>query len=259
MPLDGQRIVVTGGSGGIGAPLVQLLVDNGANVITLGRKPGETRGVQFLQADLGEEASLLRAAAAVAVSEPDVLIHLAGSQYFGTFAGQSDAELLTSYKVNLLAPAILTCAAAAAMQRRGRGHVIFAGSVFGAIPFAHFAAYSSAKAGVAALCLALKREYAGSGIRFTHAVPRAVKTAMATAQIRKFAELAGFRFDTPESVAQRLFDTVVGGHRDPGPGFPESLFMRLSAIAPGLVSRGLVGTDRKARLILALTPQSSKE
>ncbi len=114
--------------------------------------------------------------------------------------------------------------------------MIFAGSVFGAIPFAHFATYSSAKAGLAALALALSRESAGSGVTFTCAVPRAIRTRMASERIRKFAAVAGFRFDDPAAVASRLLAIIRQGSGAMGPGFPESLFMRLHGIAPSLVS-----------------------
>ena len=39
MPLDGKRIVVTGGTGGVGQPLVQGLLSRGAQVTLLGRTP----------------------------------------------------------------------------------------------------------------------------------------------------------------------------------------------------------------------------
>ena len=259
MPLEGKIVALTGGSGGIGKHLADLLRGEKADIVSIGRSPGTVEGSLSVIADLGTDDGLATASAAIAKVEPDIIVHLAGVQYFGRFADQPEQQMLAGYRVNLMAPALLTKAAMPGMLQRGSGHVLFAGSVFGGIPFAHFAAYSSAKAGLAALCAALEREYAGSGIVFTCAVPRAVSTAMATPQIRQFAAMAGFRFDDPALIARRLLAVLKAGGGKVGPGFPESLFIRLSAIAPSLVSRGLAAGDRKARKLLAASTHVQPE
>jgi short-subunit dehydrogenase len=254
MPLDGKRIVVTGGTGGVGQPLVDRLLADGASVTVMGRTaPAPTTRLAHVPADLGSENGLQAASAALASTRVDVLVHLAGEQYFGLFDQQAPDDMLRSYHVNLAAPALLSRAVLPGMKARGEGHVIFAGSVFGAIPFAHFATYSSAKAGLAALALALSRESSGSGVTFTCAVPRAIRTRMASDRIRKFAAAAGFRFDDPAAVASRLLAIIRRGSGGMGPGFPESLFMRLHGIAPSLVSAGVRGTNAKARHLLSQT------
>lgn len=259
MRLDGKRAVVTGGSGGIGTPLVALLRGEGADVTVMGRQaPAGTPG-RHVAVDLATPDGIAAACGAVTEISPHMLVCLAGAQYFGPFAEQSTADIAAAYQVNLVAPAQLAQAALAGMLTRGSGHVLFAGSVFGAVPFAHFAAYSSAKAGLAALTLALRREYAGSGVTFTCAVPRAVRTGMASDAIRRFADLAGFRFDAPEDVARRIADVLAQGGGEVAPGFPESLLMRLNAVSPGLASRALAGSDRKARQLLSRTMRSSQQ
>lgn len=259
MRLEGQRAVVTGGSGGIGTPLVTMLQAEGAQVTVIGRQASAGSTAGHVAADLASPEGLASASGAVAEIKPHMLVCLAGAQYFGPFAEQPAQEAAAAYQVNLVAPALLARAALPGMLKRGAGHVLFAGSVFGAVPFAHFAAYSSAKAGLAALALALRREYNGRGITFTCAVPRAVKTTMANDAIRRFAAVAGFRFDTPEDVARRIADVLVRGGGDVTPGFPEALLMRLNAVSPALASRALAGSDRKARLLLSQTMRSSHQ
>ena len=75
--------------------------------------------------------------------------------------------------VNLVAPARLTQAVLPGMKSRGRGQIANVGSIFGSINFAHFATYSSAKAGMRALSQSLRRELAGTGIDVTYVAPRA--------------------------------------------------------------------------------------
>ena len=259
MQLEGKRIVVTGGSGGIGAPLVGMLLAKGADVTVIGRQPHGDAAARHVMADLTADDGVAEACRAVAQASPEILVCLAGVQYFGSFAAQSATDIASAYRVNLVAPAVMANAALPGMNARKSGHILFAGSVFGAVPFAHFAAYSSAKAGLAALTQALRREYDGRGITFTCAVPRAVKTAMASDTIRRFAEVAGFRFDAPVDVAHRICDVLARGSGEVSPGFPESLLMRLNAMAPSLASRALAGSDRKARLLLSKTMRSSPE
>ena len=254
MPLSGQRVVVTGGSGGVGGPLIEGLLADGASLTVMGRTPlPPAKNLTNVHVDLGRDEGLQQAVKAVASIKPDVLVHLAGQQYFGLFESQAAEDIQQGYRVNLMAPAMLTQAALPAMKARGAGHVIFAGSVFGAIPFAHFAAYSSAKAGLAALALALERENRGSGIAFTCVVPRAIRTGMATDQIRDFAKLAKFKFDEPAAVAHRLRRIIHRGGGKLRPGFPESLFMRIHGLSPTLVSMGVSGTDAKARALFSST------
>ena len=259
MRLEGKRAVVTGGSGGIGAPLVGMLLAEGAGVTVIGRQPHGNAAADHVMADLTAEGGVEAACRAVREVAPEILVCLAGVQYFGPFAAQSAADIESAYRVNLVAPAVMANAALPGMIKRRSGHILFAGSVFGSVPFAHFAAYSSAKAGLAALTLALRREYDGHGITFTCAVPRAVKTSMASDTIRRFADVAGFRFDAPADVARRICEVLARGSGEVNPGFPESLLMRLNAMAPGLASRALAGSDRKARRLLSTTMRSPAE
>ncbi len=256
MRLEGLRIVLTGASGGIGSRLSDLLAAPDADLTVIGRSRGVSGAARFVEADLSCAKGIVAASDAVTRLSPDVLVHLAGAQRFGAFETQGALQMLRDYHVNLLAPALLTRAALPGMKERGFGHVLFAGSVFGSIPFAHFASYSSAKAGLAALATALRRECARDNVTFTLATPRAVDTAMATPAIRQFATMAGFSFDNADVVAQRLFRAIAGRRASVSPGFPESVFMRLNALAPSLVGRALARTDRKARSLLDSYPET---
>jgi NAD(P)-dependent dehydrogenase (short-subunit alcohol dehydrogenase family) len=169
--LEGKRIVLTGGAGGIGLPLARLLDDLGAHVTNVDRLPCPAAHVNWLT-DLSDDIALTQLAKTLAVETPDMLINLAGVLAFGLHEKQDPAQLALCYRINLLVPAVLAQAVAGPMRARGSGQIVNVGSVLGAIPYPWFAAYSSSKAGLAALSQALRRELDGSGVTVTHIAPR---------------------------------------------------------------------------------------
>lgn len=241
--LEGRTILVTGGAGGIGSPLVSLLRNRGAQVTTLGR--GDMPG-RHIRADLSTQAGIAHAAEQARLLAPQMLFNIAGRQYFGPVEGQRPADLLGDYLVNLVAPVTLTQAVLPTMKQRGRGHIVNVGSVFGSINFAHFAGYSSAKAGLKGFSQALRREVRGTGITVCHVAPRAVRTGFNGPLVQRFAELTGMAQDESIRVARRILAAAQAGKAETVIGWPEAFFTRLNALFPGLVDRALAGNDAKA-------------
>jgi short-subunit dehydrogenase len=242
----GEHVVVTGGSGELGGRIAAGLIAGGAEVTVMDRQPPAAAGVGFLACDLATPEGADAAAAALAAARPcDRLIHLAGVQYFGPAEAEPLDQLARTLHINLLAPMRLSQAVLPEMRRRGRGQIAFVGSIFGSIAFAHFASYSSSKAGLRAYSQALRRELAGTGVDVTYVAPRAVKTGFNSAKVLQFAKLTGMAMDDPERVAARIVEAVAARRDDVYLGFPESLFVRVNAIAPRLVDRALAASDRR--------------
>ena len=243
--LDGERIVLTGIAGGIGSLVAQRLRDAGAHVIGVDRFESELADDMMI-ADLGSFEGLTTVGNALQLCEVDGLINLAGIQYFGPFAEQSPESVWAGYVINLVAPAMLTRALMPRFKARGTGRIVNIGSVFGAIPFAHFVTYSSAKAGLKGFSDALRREYAGTDVSITHIAPRAVRTALNSPKVLAFADATKMAMDSPEHVADRIVAAVVARSRNVVIGFPESLFVRVNALMPRVVDQALAANDRKA-------------
>ena len=153
--------------------------------------------------------------------------------------------------VNLVAPARLAQAVLPGMKARKHGQIANVGSIFGSINFAHFASYSSAKAGMRALSQSLRRELAGTGVGVTYVAPRAVATPFNSAKVDEYARLTGMAVDDPDAIADRIVAAIRSDRRDVYLGFPESLFVRLNALAPGLIDGALKSNDLKARALFA--------
>lgn len=251
MRFEGQRIAVTGGAGEIGGRIVEQLLREGGAVAVLDRQPPRGLQARHIACDLADPAGLEAVAATLASERWDVLINLAGVQYFGPMEGEAPDSLRRTLAINLLAPMRLAQAVTPGMRARGGGQIVNIGSIFGSINFAHFASYSSSKAGLRAFSQALRRELAGTGVDVTYVAPRAVKTAFNTAKVLEFAALTKMAMDPPDQVAARIVDAVAARRRDVYLGFPEALFVRLNALFPTVVDRALAAADRRVAQLFA--------
>lgn len=249
MRFKDRDILVTGGSGALGRRIVEQIKREGGRVTVIARNPVD--GQNTLVGDLSTAQGLEAVAAAVAARPWDLLVNIAGVQHFGPLEQQTPEHLLASYMVNLVAPARLAQAVLPGMKSRGRGQIANVGSIFGSINFAHFATYSSAKAGMRALSQSLRRELAGTGVDVTYVAPRAVATPFNSDRVNEFARLTGMAIDDPDRIARRIAGAIRKNRRDVYLGFPESLFVRVNALAPGLIDGALKSNDLKARALFA--------
>ncbi len=251
MRFSGQKIAVTGGAGEIGGRIVDQLLREGASVTVLDRQAPKNPKAGYLECNLANPAGLESLALAMAQTPWDILINLAGVQYFGPMEGESPDSLRLTLAINLLAPMRLAQAVAPGMKARGHGQIVNIGSIFGSINFAHFASYSSSKAGLRAFSQALRRELTGTGVAVTYIAPRAVKTGFNSAKVLQFAALTKMAMDEPGHVAARIVAAIADRKHDVYLGYPEAIFVRLNAVCPALVDRALAAADRRVSQLFA--------
>lgn len=249
MQFEDRTILITGGSGALGRRVVERIEREGGRVAIVSRAP--VAGHPTLVGDLSTSQGLEAVATQAGDRSWDMLINIAGIQHFGPLEQQTPEHLLATYMVNLVAPARLTQAVLPRMKAQGRGQIANVGSIFGSINFAHFATYSSAKAGMRALSQSLRRELAGTGVGVTYIAPRAVATPLNSAKVAEYARLTGMALDDPDRIADRIVAAIRTDRRDVYLGFPESLFVRLNALAPGLIDGALKANDLKARALFS--------
>ena len=247
MGFDDKRVLLTGGAGALGTLVAKRMLSEGAHVTIVDRAEGTPLDASYLQGDLSTTAGIAAITEKIGAEPWDILVNLAGIQYFGPFAAQSTPNIEATYMVNLVAPSLIAHAVLPAMIARGRGQIVNIGSVFGSINFAHFVTYSSSKAGLAGLSQALRRELAGTGVGVTYIAPRAVNTPLSSESIRRFAKLINMPLDNPYVVAARIVRAIARRERDVYIGFPEAFFVRINAILPRIVDVALAGADKKAR------------
>lgn len=177
------KVLITGGSSGIGAATAEafaargyLVAVTGRDVTALDRVAGLTGGVS-IPGDLREPGSPKRIvdAAAAALGGIDVVVSNAGVGWAGSFMQMTDNEMDELLDVNLRAPAHVVHAALAHLQP-GTGHLVFVGSIAGLLGVAGEAWYSATKAGVAMLADVLRTELQAEHIGLSLVIPGVVAT-----------------------------------------------------------------------------------
>ena len=248
---NGRHVVVTGGLGGIGLPLVNRLKQAGADVTVIDR-PGQhpPQGVQFLAADMASPDAVAELAAHLAAKPIDMLINLVGVNYFGPYATHPTADLRRLIQINLLTPLELTRAVLPGMLARQQGQIVNVGSVTGSLALPYGAAYSASKGGLKAFSEALRRETRGRGVSVTYIAPRAVKTPMNQGLVTQLNQQAGNREDTPGKVADHIMAAIQADKASVTIGQPERLLVVLNGLCPALFDRALMRFRRLADALL---------
>ncbi|MDD2923871.1 SDR family oxidoreductase [Rhodoferax sp.] len=247
MQLKQARILLTGASGGLGQALARQLTQAGASVLLAGRDAAKLEALQtelgssasHVIADLNSAAGITHTVQAAVAFKANVLINNAGISAFGLFDEQHWSVIEQLVTTNLLTPMRLTHALLAHLKGQPEAAIINVGSTFGSIPFAGFAAYSSAKAGLRGFSQSLRRELSDSNVAVIHVAPRAIDTALNTPAVNALNLALKNHSDSPNAVARRIITALQHGRGDHHIGFPERLFAWLNGFAPSLVDSGL--------------------
>lgn len=242
--LQGKRVLLTGGTGGIGIALLQLLLIYGAEVVVTGRNErvlnqlvsGSSDSVHTFVADLNNESSRQALySQCMQLGGVDILINNAGISQFATHTEQDFSALITT---NLLSPMQLTQLFLPMLKQRC-GSVLNVGSTFGSIGYAGFSGYCASKFGLRGYTEALQRELADSQVRVLYMAPRATKTAINSPQVNALNQALGQGVDAPELVAKAIVDQLIKGQKRRYLGAAENIFVRLNALLPGVVDKAL--------------------
>ncbi|RJX31631.1 MAG: glucose 1-dehydrogenase [Desulfarculus sp.] len=174
---QGQTALVTGGTRGIGAAIVQALVQAGAQVIATGRDPEAVRRlnqdpvatqegqVAYWAADFAHPASLADFLAKVeGLERLEVCVNNAGINVIRSTNELSEAEFELIDRVNLRAPFLVAQAASRVMARAGYGRVVNIASIWGVISKPGRAAYTASKHGLVGLTKTLALDLAPTGV-----------------------------------------------------------------------------------------------
>ena len=167
MELKNKRVLVTGGSSGIGLALAHALIARGARVVITGRRRSvlddalrSLDSATGVCADVGSPEG--RAAtldqAIQTLGGLDILVNNAGGVRAGRLENTTEADIEQMVIVDLLAPVLLTRAALPALRASGDAMVVNVASGIALVGAPFYATYAAVKAGLARFGEALRRE-----------------------------------------------------------------------------------------------------
>ena len=177
--LSGRRIVVLGGTGGLGHEVTARFRDDGASVVVAdARPPREDRrheGVEYVTVDVLDEASV---AAAFATSPPPrAIVNLIGGYTPPQpLAGLDVSVLRQQLEVNLVTAAIVTKHAMPVLAAQAGGTIVHVSSRVATGKGENSFAYSVSKLGVLRLVEAAAAEGRQLGVRVNCILPSIIDT-----------------------------------------------------------------------------------
>ena len=205
----GEWALVTGASSGIGAAFARALAREGFSLVLCARRAerlealaaeiAQQRGVatRVVPVDLAAPEGAAQLAAAVADLEIAVLVNNAGFGSAGRFERQDERRLAAMIQLHCTAPLVLTHRLLPKMRERGRGALLFTGSLAAKQPMPLHATYAATKAFVELFGEGLWAELRGSGVDVLVVEPGSTAT--------EFQAVAGevpHSGETPERVVE---------------------------------------------------------
>ncbi len=205
--------IVTGGSQGIGAGLVEAFLARGYRVVATSRKikPSEHPDVLAVQGDIGDPATGRRVVEETLArfGRIDTLVNNAGVFIAGPFTDYSGDDYARATSTNLNGFWFITQEVLRAMERQGHGHVVSITTALVSHPNSGVPSVLAAltKGGIQAATRSLAVEYAKRGIRVNAVAPGVIKTPMHTPETHGF--LSGLHPLGRMGEIQEVVDAVL--------------------------------------------------
>lgn len=183
-----KRILISGGSRGIGQGLVEAFCQKGDKVAFIyksnheaARSVAEKTGAVAICADVANPNEVRRAvkeAETALGGHVDVLINNAGISLISVMQDVTDVQWREVLDTNLSGAFYLSREVLSGMISSKNGRIIHIGSMWGKVGASCEVAYSAAKAGLRGLTLSMAKELAPSGITVNCVEPGVIDTAM---------------------------------------------------------------------------------
>jgi short-subunit dehydrogenase len=244
-----NKIAITGATGGIGSAIAQALDLQGYELLLTGRDAiklnqllsslsGDCHAIVVADLATLEGANKLKVAAeAVGISG---LINCLGSNQLATLQDTNDEDISALISINLLAPIRVCKALQPILACRPKAMIVNVGSILGSIGYAGSSVYCATKFGLKGFSESLRRELSDTNIAVVYLAPRATQTSLNTEAMNQMNKALGNAVDQPEQVAEQIIRILAAGKSDNRyMGWPESFFVKLNSLLPGLVDDAL--------------------
>jgi len=190
MKIKDSRILVTGGSSGIGKAAAVLLSQSGAKIAITGRdkdrldKVAAETGALAIHADVSDEKDIIRTFEIIKkeLGGLDCLINNAGIGEFPDVENLTAEAFLKVYSVNVFGAALMAKHAAEIFKKQNYGNIINIASTAALKGFARGTIYSSSKFALRGMTECWQAELRPLNIRVMLVNPSEVTTAFANTE-----------------------------------------------------------------------------
>jgi len=210
---SGKRVLVTGGTKGIGEAIVNRLLRGGAKVLATARTiPTSIKPEQFIQSDVSTRAGAEKTIKTTfdRLGGLDILINSVGgsSAPGGGVLALTDDVWQQEFELNLFSAVRLDRGFLPAMLKQRSGVIIHVSSIQRTLPlFEATLGYAAAKAALTNYSKGLSKEVGSRGIRVNSVAPGFTETEAAKGLIERLAAQAGI--DTA-AARQNLMNSLGG-------------------------------------------------
>lgn len=178
-----SKIIITGGTKGIGRALADRLISTGHSLGVISRQPDQTlidQGVKCLSQDLNQLDQVQGAIAHLVeqLGGVDVLVNSAGIAYVGNLSDTPLRDFQQVINLNLLSVWQASLAVLPIMRSQKQGKIINVASIAAKQAFPGWGAYSASKFALLGLTQALAAEESGNGIQVMAICPGSVDTPL---------------------------------------------------------------------------------
>lgn len=210
----GKRVLVTGGTAGVGLATVKRFALAGAKVLTTAREASDQlpKGVIFVKADLATTAGVNLVAEQVLsqLGGIDIIAHVVGgsSSPAGGFSKLSDEDWQKSFNLNFFPAVRLNLLLVPEMLKQGHGSIVHVASIQRSLPlYESTIPYAAAKAALVNYSKSMSKEISPKGIRVNVVSPGWIGTDASNVWLEEIAKTNNI---TVEQAKQSVMDALGG-------------------------------------------------